>query len=205
MILFMMQFLNVEMNVTKREQTVQAVKVCIEHIEWLNKMRTNVESSLFDLFDKNLKFKKLYKSAKNENYLINLEITHLKEFVPVISYFIIRLSTLKGYRFEIENLNKEKITLKEQISNLKKELVVARNRGKVMVVPKWIERPQTKRKEGLGFENHKKRNKPKNYVDLPCDKSCMYCGKKRSLHNSMLTKNMNNWQEFESEQHEMGC
>ena len=87
-------------------------------------------------------------------------------------------------------MNKGKITLKEQI-NLKKELVVARNRGKVMVVPKSIERSQTKREEGIGFENHKKRNKPKKYVDLPSDKICMYYGKNRSLHNSMSTKNRN--------------
>ena len=46
-----------------------------------------------------------------------------------------------------------------------------------MDVPKWIERQQTKRKKCLSFENHKKWNKPKKYVDLPSDKICMYCGK----------------------------
>jgi len=129
------------------------------------------------LFDKNLKIKECYESLKNENYLINLEISHLKEFVPILSSFDIRSTPLKGYRSEIENLNKEKNILKEQVCNLKKELVVARNRGKIMKVPKWIEKPQTKRKEGLGFENYKKRNKTKKYVDLPSDKFCMYCGK----------------------------
>nr|ABH08430.1 putative integrase [Beta vulgaris] len=161
----------------KREQTEQALKVCKEHIEWLKKMRTDVETRFFDLFDKNLKIKECYESLKNENYLINLEISHLKEFVPVLSSFDIRSTPLKGYRSEIEKINKEKIILKEQICSLKKELVVARNRGKIMKVPKWIEKPQTKRKEGLGFENYKKRNKTKKYVDLPSDKFCMYCGK----------------------------
>ena len=36
----------------KCEQTEQAVKICKERIEWLKKMRTDVESRFFDLFDK---------------------------------------------------------------------------------------------------------------------------------------------------------
>ena len=46
-----------------------------------------------------------------------------------------------------------------------------------MVIPKWIERPRTKRKQGLGLQNHKTRNKPKKYIDLPSDKIYMYSGK----------------------------
>ena len=77
-------------------------------------MRTDVESRFFDLFDENLKIKELYESVKNENYLINLKISHLKEFVRlVLSSFNIRSTPLKGYKSEIENLNKDKITLKE--------------------------------------------------------------------------------------------
>ena len=47
-------------------------------------MRTNVETRFFDLFVKNLKIKELYESVKNENYLINLKISHLQEFVSVL-------------------------------------------------------------------------------------------------------------------------
>ena len=41
-------------------------------------MGTDVESRFVDSFDKNLKIKEMYESLKNENYLINSEIAHLK-------------------------------------------------------------------------------------------------------------------------------
>ena len=79
-------------------------------------MRTDVEGRFCDLLDKKFKIEKLYESVKNENYLINLEISHLKEFVPAICSFDIRSTPLKGFISEIENLNTDKITLKEHIS-----------------------------------------------------------------------------------------
>jgi len=136
------------------------------------------------LFDKNLKLKEDFENLKNENYLLSLELSQLKEFVPEVSSFDIKSVPLQSFKSEINELKNHVSFLEIENKELVGELHQMRNEKKLLPIPNWIKNPQTKRTEGLGFNHKKKFEKPKKRVDLPSDKVCMFCGNTGHFRNS---------------------
>ncbi|XP_021731313.1 coiled-coil domain-containing protein 186-like [Chenopodium quinoa] len=164
----------------KLGQNEKALEIYKDHMKYLNSSRTDVQGRFFDLLDKNTMLKDSLERVKNENIILNVELTQYKLLCTNIDSNNALQLSLVTFNDDLENLKKELQITKDKNESLEKDLERARNNKSAihMGVPKWIFEAQTRRTEGLGF-NHKKKSssKKKKYVELPSETVCSFCGK----------------------------
>ncbi|XP_021756126.1 coiled-coil domain-containing protein 186-like [Chenopodium quinoa] len=164
----------------KLGQNEKALEIYKDHMKYLNSSRTDVQGRFFDLLDRNTMLKETLERVKNENIMLNVELTQYKLLCTNIDSNSALQLPLVTFNDDLENLKKELQVTKHKNESLEKDLERARNNKSAihMGVPKWISEAQTRRTEGLGF-NHKKKNsgKKKKYVELPSETVCSFCGK----------------------------
>ncbi|XP_021774596.1 uncharacterized protein LOC110738494 [Chenopodium quinoa] len=164
----------------KLGQNEKALEIYKDHMKYLNSSRTDVQGRFFDLLDRNTMLKETLERVKNENIMLNVELTQYKLLCTNIDSNNALQLPLVTFNDDLENLKKKLQVTKDKNEFLEKDLERARNNESVihMGVPKWILEAQTRRTEGLGF-NHKKKSssKKKNYVELPSETVCSFCGK----------------------------
>ncbi|XP_021768489.1 coiled-coil domain-containing protein 186-like [Chenopodium quinoa] len=164
----------------KLGQNEKALEIYKDHMKYLNSSRTDVQGRFFDLLDRNSMLKETLERVKNENIMLNIDLTQYKLLCTNIDSNNVLQLPLVTFNDDLENLKKELQVTKDKNESLEKDLERARNNKSAihMGVPKWISEAQTRRTEGLGF-NHKKKNsgKKKKYVELPSETVCSFCGK----------------------------
>ena len=153
-------------------QTDKALNIYKEHSEWVDNMKTDIQTRFFDLYDRNVFLKEQVEKLKHDNILLNVELAQLKLGIDTPDSEVPIASQLPN--FEKLKSDLEEVKIKNQ--TLEEELVRAR-RGKEVInngIPSWIANIHNKNKEGLGYKKKSRRNKK--YVDLPSQKLCYYCG-----------------------------
>ena len=158
-----------------KAQSDRALELSKDHINYLNNIRSDVQGRFFELLDRNTSINESFEKIRNENILLQVQLSQYKMFNLSLDPTKSLEINMGVFNIDLENLNKDLITTKEQKEKLERELSMARaQRQPPKVPPKWIENAQSKRTEGLGF-NHKNSHKKK-YVDLPSVKVCFSCG-----------------------------
>ena len=187
-----------ELSISK-EQCDKALTIYKDHISYLNNIRSEVQEKFFELLDRNIMLTNSFERAKNENILLKVELAQYRLFCSNLESASSIYINMGIFNTDLESLNMELVTIKEQKEMLEKELALtnARKLAKPLETPKWILNAQTKRTEGLGFNYKKKSSKRNKYVDLPSIKVCSFCGNGEhvsetcSKRNKQVTKNMN--------------
>ena len=144
---------------------------------YLNNVRSDVQGRFFDLLDRNTALQNSFERVKNENILLKVELSQYKLFNLSLDPSKSTEISMGVFNVDLENLNSELVTVKEQKEKLTKELALANaHKQSPRITPKWIEKAQSKRTEGLGFYYKRNNGKKKNYVELPSVKVCSFCG-----------------------------
>ena len=163
-----------------------ALKTSKEHGNWLRTNRIDIENRFFNLLDENTKLKEAWEKVKDENIFLNVELEGYKLCIPEGS--ILQLAPTPYERNEFltmrEDFNKLKVNYERLRENLDKP-PQKNNQSKVL---NWFDKNQSRNRSGVGF-NHKKKNRSKNYVDLPSSKVCTYCGETGHVRYSCCRKN----------------
>ena len=172
-----------------KEMSDKALKFSKDHINYLNNTRSDVQERFFELLDTNAKLKDSFEKVKSENILLKVELSQYKLFCLHLDPSGSTEINIEIFNNDLEKLNDDLVTVREQKEKLEKELEIGRNSKKKepMKIPKWVESAQTKRTEGLGYV-YKKKNVKKKYVDLPSRKLCSFCGNTGHLSNTCSTK-----------------
>ena len=162
-------------NSVKCLQTEKDLKISKDHIFYLNSFRFDVQNRFFNLQDQNITLKETLERVKQENIILNVELTQYKllGFNKDINDI-----SIHDFSIDFQKLKTDLESNKAQNEKLKLEL---NSRGKVKIkdVPKWILDARTKSTENLGYNKNNKNKKV--YVDLPSSKVCTFCGKTRHL------------------------
>ncbi|XP_021767741.1 uncharacterized protein LOC110732131 [Chenopodium quinoa] len=162
-----------ELHRSKR-QSDKALVTYKENSEWVDNMKFDIQYRFFSMFDDNKNLKETIENLKQDNILLNVELSLLKisadtlnsEVPPPTDY-----PNFEKLKHDLEDLKTDKARLEGELERARK--------GKQPIeyrVPDWITKAQTKNTEGLGFKN--KFQKEKKYVNLPS--SMVPIGRSRS-------------------------
>ncbi|XP_021725210.1 uncharacterized protein LOC110692501 [Chenopodium quinoa] len=143
-----------------------------ENSEWVDNMKFDIQYRFFSLFNDNKILKETLENLKQDNILLNVELSLLKlsvdtpnsEVPPPTDY-----QNFEKLKHDLEELKMDKARLEGELERARK--------GKQPIeyrVPDWITKAQTKNTEVLGFK--KKFQKEKKYVNLPSSIVCYFCG-----------------------------
>ncbi|XP_021753763.1 coiled-coil domain-containing protein 186-like [Chenopodium quinoa] len=131
----------------KLGQNEKALEIYKDHMKYLNSSRTDVQGRFFDLLDRNSMLKETLERVKNENIMLNVEMTQYKLLCTNIDSNNALQLPLVTFNDDLENLKKELQVTKDKNESLEKDLERARNNKSAihMGVPKWISEAQTRR------------------------------------------------------------
>ena len=156
-------------------QIEKDLKICKDHVSYLNSLRSDVQNRFFNLLDQNIILKKTLKRVKQENIILNVELTQYK--LLGLNKDLNDIS-IHDFSTDFQKLKIHLESSKAQNKKLKLELN-SRGNGKIKDVPKCILDARTKSTKGLGYNKNNKKRKV--YVDLPNSKVCTFLGKTRHL------------------------
>ncbi|XP_021747150.1 uncharacterized protein LOC110713000 [Chenopodium quinoa] len=154
-----------------KQQSDKSLVTYKENSEWVDNMKFDIQYRFFSLFDDNKNLKETIENLKQDNILLNVELS-LKlsvdapnsEVPPPTDY-----PNFEKLKHDLEDLKTDKARLEGELERARK--------GKQPIeyrVPDWITKAQTKNTEGLGFKN--KFQKEKKYVNMPSSMVCYFCG-----------------------------
>ena len=67
-----------EENNVKRLQIEKDLKISKDHVSYLNSFRSDVQNRFFNLLDQNITLKEILERVKQENIILNVELTQYK-------------------------------------------------------------------------------------------------------------------------------
>src|SRR5688572_9926303 len=122
-------------------QIEKDLKTSKDQISYLNSFRSDVQTRFFDLLDKNVMLKEAIEKVKQENIMLNIELSQYK---------LLGIELKTESIQEIKNdFHKMKLQLESAKNEILKLELKSRGKGKIKEVPKWILDAKTKGTEGL--------------------------------------------------------